>query len=166
MISKKNIKINEKLYNFINDEVLIDISMDAETFWNGFSDIVDIYYPKNIYLLEKRRDLQNKISKWHKENKSKNIEIEEYKNFLKEIDYMVQEGPDFKITTSNIDEEISTICGPQLVVPITNARFAINAVNARWGSLYDALYGTDAIGEAPKGGAYDKERGWNCKSFF
>ncbi len=165
MISKKNIKINEKLYNFINDEVLIDISMDAETFWNGFSDIVDIYYPKNIYLLEKRRDLQNKISKWHKENKSKNIEIEEYKNFLKEIDYMVQEGPDFKITTSNIDEEISTICGPQLVVPITNARFAINAVNARWGSLYDALYGTDAIGEAPKGGAYDKERGEKVVKF-
>ena len=95
----------------------------------------------------------------HKENKSKNIEIEEYKNFLKDIDYIVKEGPNFKISTSNIDEEISTICGPQLVVPITNARFAINAVNARWGSLYDALYGTDAIGEAPKGRGYDRERG-------
>ena len=86
-------------------------------------------------------------------------ELEEYKNFLKDIDYIVKEGPNFKISTSNIDEEISTICGPQLVVPITNARFAINAVNARWGSLYDALYGTDAIGEAPKGGGYDRERG-------
>jgi len=159
MILKKNIKINDNLYNFINNEVLKDINIEEDKFWNGFSDIVDIYYPKNIYLLKKRQDLQNKINKWHKENKSKNIELEEYKNFLKDIDYIVEEGPNFKITTSNIDEEISTICGPQLVVPITNARFAINAVNARWGSLYDALYGTDAIGEAPKGGAYDKERG-------
>ena len=159
MILKKNIKINDNLYNFINNEVLKDINIEEDKFWNGFSDIVDIYYPKNIYLLKKRKDLQNKINKWHKENKSKNIELEEYKNFLKDIDYLVEEGPNFKITTSNIDEEISTICGPQLVVPITNARFAINAVNARWGSLYDALYGTDAIGEAPKGGAYDKERG-------
>ena len=159
MILKKNIKINDNLYNFINNEVLKDINIEEDKFWNGFSDIVDIYYPKNIYLLKKRKDLQNKINKWHKENKSKNIELEEYKNYLKDIDYIVEEGPNFKITTSNIDEEISTICGPQLVVPITNARFAINAVNARWGSLYDALYGTDAIGEAPKGGAYDKERG-------
>ena len=159
MILKKNIKINDNLYNFINNEVLNDINIEEDKFWNGFSDIVDIYYPKNIYLLKKRKDLQNKINKWHKENKSKNIELEEYKNFLKDIDYIVEEGPNFKITTSNIDEEISTICGPQLVVPITNARFAINAVNARWGSLYDALYGTDAIGEAPKGGIYDKERG-------
>tara|TARA_B100001123_G_scaffold64660_1_gene71496 strand:+ start:527 stop:2683 length:2157 start_codon:yes stop_codon:yes gene_type:complete len=159
MILKKNIKINDNLYNFINNEVLKDINLEEDKFWNGFSDIVDIYYPKNIYLLKKRKDLQNKINKWHKENKSKNIELEEYKNFLKDIDYLVEEGPNFKITTSNIDEEISTICGPQLVVPITNARFAINAVNARWGSLYDALYGTDAIGEAPKGGIYDIERG-------
>ena len=159
MILKKNIKINDNLYNFINNEVLKDINIEEDKFWNGFSDIVDIYYPKNIYLLKKRKDLQNKINKWHKENKSKNIELEEYKNFIKDIDYIVEEGPNFKITTSNIDEEISTICGPQLVVPITNARFAINAVNARWGSLYAALYGTDAIGEAPKGGAYDKERG-------
>ena len=165
MILKKNIKINDNLYNFINNEVLKDINIEEDKFWNGFSDIVDIYYPKNIYLLKKRQDLQNKINKWHKENKSKNIELEEYKNFLKDIDYIVEEGPNFKITTSNIDEEISTICGPQLVVPITNARFAINAVNARWGSLYDALYGTDAIGEAPKGGAYDRERGEKVVKF-
>ena len=97
------------------------------------------FYPKNVSLLEKRKNLQDKINKWHKENKSKNIDIEEYKKFLKDIDYIVKEGPNFKISTSNIDEEISTICGPQLVVPITNARFAINAVNARWGSLYDAF---------------------------
>ena len=165
MIHKKNIKINDNLYNFINNEILKDININEDKFWNGFSDIIDIYYPKNIYLLKKRKDLQNKINKWHEENKSKKIELEEYKNFLKDIDYIVEEGPNFKITTSNIDEEISTICGPQLVVPITNARFAINAVNARWGSLYDALYGTDAIGEAPKRGAYDKERGEKVVKF-
>ncbi len=159
MIQKKNIKINEKLYNFINNEALKDIEIDEEIFWNGFSDIVDTYYPKNVALLEKRKNLQNQINNWHKENRSRDTDLDEYKSFLKEINYIVNEGPDFKITTSNIDEEISTICGPQLVVPITNARFAINAVNARWGSLYDALYGTDALGEVPQGNSYDPERG-------
>ncbi|MBD1147862.1 malate synthase G [Pelagibacterales bacterium SAG-MED31] len=159
MIQKKNIKINEKLYNFINNKVLKDININEDTFWNGFSDIVDVYYPKNVNLLKKRKDLQNKINNWHKENKSRDIDLKEYKKFLKKINYIVEEGPDFKITTSNIDEEISTICGPQLVVPITNARFAINAVNARWGSLYDALYGTDVLGKGPQGSNYDPERG-------
>ena len=159
MIQKKNIKINERLYNFINNEVLKGININEDTFWNGFSDIVDIYYSKNVDLLEKRKDLQNKINNWHKENRSRDIDLKEYKKFLKKINYIVDEGPDFKITTSNIDEEISTICGPQLVVPITNARFAINAVNARWGSLYDALYGTDVLGEVPQGSNYDPERG-------
>ncbi len=159
MIQKKNIKINEKLYNFINNEALKDIEIDEEIFWNGFSDIVDTYYPKNVALLEKRKNLQNQINNWHKENRSRDTDLDEYKSFLKEINYIVDEGPDFKITTSNVDEEISTICGPQLVVPITNARFAINAVNARWGSLYDALYGTDALEEVPQGNSYDPERG-------
>ena len=159
MIQKKNIKINEKLYNFINNEVLKGIEINEDIFWNGFSDIVDTCYPKNVNFLEKRKDLQNKINNWHKENRSRDIDFNEYKNFLKKINYIVDEGPDFKITTSNIDQEISTICGPQLVVPITNARFAINAVNARWGSLYDALYGTDVLGEVPQGNSYDPERG-------
>ena len=106
--------------------------------WNGFSDIVDTYYPK-MSPLAKRNNLQNQINNWHKENKSRDTDLMNTK-VLKEINYIVDEGPDFKITTSNVDEEISTICGPQLVVPITNARFAINAVNARWGSLYDALW--------------------------
>ena len=159
MIQKKNIKINEKLYNFINNEALKGIEITEDIFWDGFSDIVDACYPKNVALLKKRNDLQNKINNWHKENKSKDIDLDEYKSFLKKINYIVDEGPDFKITTSNIDQEISTICGPQLVVPITNARFAINAVNARWGSLYDALYGTDALGEAPQGNSYDQEQG-------
>ena len=159
MIQKKNIKINERLYNFINNEVLKGTDINEDTFWNGFSDIVDVYYPKNVNLLEKRKDLQNKINNWHKENQSRDIDLKQYKKFLKKINYIVDEGPNFKITTSNIDEEISTICGPQLVVPITNARFAINAVNARWGSLYDALYGTDVLGETPQGSSYDPERG-------
>ncbi len=159
MIQKKNIKINEKLYNFINNEALKGIEIDEDIFWNGFSDIVDTYYPKNVALLEKRENLQNQINNWHKENRSRDIDLDEYKSFLKEINYIVDEGASFKISTPNIDEEISTICGPQLVVPITNARFAINAVNARWGSLYDALYGTDALGEAPQGNSYDPVRG-------
>ena len=112
MIQKKNIKINEKLYNFINNEALKGIEIDEEIFWNGFSDIVDTYYPKNVAILEKRKNLQNQINNWHKENKSKDTDLDEYKSFLKEINYIVDEGPDFKITTSNVDEEISTICGP------------------------------------------------------
>ena len=109
MIQKKNIKINEKLYNFINNEALKGIEITEDIFWDGFSDIVDACYPKNVALLEKRKDLQNKINNWHKENKSKDIDLDEYKSFLKEINYIVDEGPDFKITTSAIDKEISTI---------------------------------------------------------
>jgi len=159
MIEHKNIKIDLNLYNFINSEVLNDLNISIEDFWNGFSDIIDIYYKKNNYLLDHRKSLQNKINEWHIKHRSKEINLEEYKKFLQEINYIVKEGPEFKITTSNVDKEISTICGPQLVVPITNARFALNAVNARWGSLYDALYGTDALGDMPEGTGYDTKRG-------
>jgi len=159
MIEQKNIKIDLNLYNFINSEVLNDLNISIEHFWNGFSDIVDIYYKKNNDLLDHRKSLQNKINEWHIKHRSKEINLEEYKKFLQEINYIVKEGPEFKITTSNVDKEISTICGPQLVVPITNARFALNAVNARWGSFYDALYGTDALGDMPEGTGYDTKRG-------
>ncbi len=165
MIEKKNIKVNPKLLDFINNEVLKDLNINLENFWNGFSDIVDVYFPQNIKLLTKRKNLQDKINNWHKKNKSKDFNLNEYKKFLIDINYIVEEGPEFKIRTSNVDEEISTICGPQLVVPITNARFAINAVNARWGSLYDALYGTDVLGEIPKGNVYDPERGRKVVKF-
>ena len=165
MIEKKNIKVNPKLLDFIDNEVLKDLNINFESFWNGFSDIVDVYFPQNINLLTKRKNLQDKINNWHKKNKSKDFNLDEYKKFLIDIKYIVEEGPDFKIRTSNVDEEISTICGPQLVVPITNARFAINAVNARWGSLYDALYGTDVLGEIPKGNVYDPERGRKVVKF-
>jgi malate synthase len=165
MIEHKNIKIDPSLYNFINTEVLNELNISSEYFWNGFSDIVDIYYKKNNDLLNIRKNLQSKINDWHIANKSKEINLKEYKKFLKEINYIVKEGPEFKITTSNVDKEISTICGPQLVVPITNARFALNAVNARWGSFYDALYGTDALGDMPEGNNYDPERGKRVVKF-
>ena len=165
MIKKKNIKINPRLLDFINKEILNDLNISEKFFWEGFSDIVDIYFNKNITLLNKRKSLQTKINNWHTKNKSKDIDLDEYKNFLKEINYIVKEGPAFKITTSNIDKEISTICGPQLVVPITNARFAINAVNARWGSFYDALYGTNALGDMPKDNSYNHERGKKVIAF-
>ena len=165
MIEHKNIKIDSSLFNFVNTEVLNELNISSEYFWNGFSDIVDIYYKKNNDLLNIRKNLQSKINDWHVAHKSKDINLEEYKKFLKEINYIVKEGPEFKITTSNVDKEISTICGPQLVVPITNARFALNAVNARWGSFYDALYGTDALGDIPEGNNYDSERGERVVAF-
>ena len=165
MIEQKNIKIDLNLFNFINSEVLNDLNISIEDFWNGFSDIVDIYYKKNNDLLDHRKNLQTKINEWHIGHKSQDIDLKEYKKFLEEINYIVNEGPDFKITTSNVDKEISTICGPQLVVPITNARFALNAVNARWGSFYDALYGTDALGDMPEGKSYNSERGERVVKF-
>ena len=165
MIEKKNIKINTNLFRFINTEVLNDLNISEVDFWNGFSDIVDVYYKKNIDLLNQRKNLQTKINDWHIEHRSKDIDLEKYKKFLKKINYIVNEGPEFKITTSNVDKEISTICGPQLVVPITNARFALNAVNARWGSFYDALYGTDVLGDMPKDNNYDTARGEQVVSF-
>ena len=165
MIEQKNIKINSNLYNFVNTEVLTGLNIISEDFWNGFSDIVDIYYKKNNDILDYRKNLQSKINEWHVAHKGKDIDLEKYKKFLKEINYIVNEGPEFKITTSNVDKEISTICGPQLVVPITNARFAINAVNARWGSFYDALYGTDALGDMPEGNSYNAERGERVVKF-
>ena len=165
MIEQKNIKIDINLFNFINSEVLNDLNISIEDFWTGFSNIVDIYYKKNNDLLDHRKNLQTKINEWHIGHKSQDIDLKEYKKFLEEINYIVNEGPDFKITTSNVDKEISTICGPQLVVPITNARFALNAVNARWGSFYDALYGTDALGDMPEGKSYDSERGERVVKF-
>ena len=101
MIQNKNIKVNEELFNFVNKNILKNIKIDENSFWNGFSDIVDTFNPRNIELLEKRKNLQNKIDEWHKKNISKNIDIEQYKSFLKEINYIVEEGPDFTITTSN-----------------------------------------------------------------
>ena len=154
-------KIKESLYNFVNNELAPDTGIDVEHFWNQFINSANILSKKNKFLLNKRDEIQKQIDDWHINNKE-NFNIESYKNFLKEIGYIVEDKDNFKIETENVDSEISTIAGPQLVVPVDNARYALNAANARWGSLYDALYGTDAIleeGDYKKTKAYNPKRG-------
>ncbi len=158
-IKKYDLSIDKNLYNFINLEVLPDTNINKENFWKGFSNLVSNFDPINKKLLFKRDTIQKKINEWHKINNVKEIDYSLYKDFLYEIEYLVKEGPDFKIDTNNVDPEISSISGPQLVVPITNARYSLNAVNARWGSLYDALYGSDVIESISKSKSYDPNRG-------
>ena len=159
--SVNNLKVSEELLLFVNNELFNGTDISPEKFWKDFDKAVHELAPKNKELINFRETLQKKIDKWHIENKGKDIQIKEYKNFLKEIDYLKDEGPDFKIETSDIDEEITSIAGPQLVVPIMNARYALNAANARWMSLYDSLYGTDVIeaSEDSTSERYDPERG-------
>ena len=155
-----NLRVSDELLSFVNDELLKETSISPEKFWQGFDNIVHELSPLNKKLIEKREILQKKIDDWHIKNRGAEIKIEEYKKFLKEIDYLKDEGPDFKIETSNVDDEIALIAGPQLVVPIMNARYTLNAANARWVSLYDSLYGTNII-ESEEGGSerYDPNRG-------
>ncbi len=159
-INIHNLKVSDKLLNFVNNELLKDLDISIEKFWLDFDKAVHELTPINKELIKKREDLQKKIDSWHLKNKDNQINIEEYKKFLKEIDYLKDEGPDFKIETNNVDDEITNIAGPQLVVPIMNARYALNAANARWVSLYDSLYGTNII-ESDEGGSerYDPLRG-------
>ena len=159
-IDVNNLKISSELLEFVNEELLKGTDIKPEKFWLGFDKCVHELSPKNKELIKIREDIQKKIDNWHIKNKGNEIKIEEYKKFLKEIGYLKDVGPDFKIETSNVDEEISSIAGPQLVVPIMNARYALNAANARWVSLYDSLYGTDII-ESEEGGGerYDPNRG-------
>ena len=165
MISKYNLKIEENLFNFVNSEVIPGTNINTDIFWKNFSELVDDLMPINIDLLHKRKKIQNDLDSWHKKNIGLDLSPKDYKKFLLEIDYLVEEGEDFLIDTKNVDPEIANISGPQLVVPITNSRYAINAVNARWGSFYDALYGTDALGDMPKGNSYDSERGKRVVAF-
>ena len=144
-IKINNFKVSESLSKFINEELLQDLDISPEKFWNGFERSVNELAPKNKELINLRENLQKKIDEWHIKNKSKEISLEKYKEFLIEIGYLKKEGPDFLIETKNVDDEITRIAGPQLVVPIMNARYALNAANARWMSLYDSLYGTDVI---------------------
>ena len=159
-ITVNNLKVSDKLLKFVNEELLNDTNITPEKFWKGFDKSVHELAPKNKELLKKREYLQGKIDEWHKKNKSEVFNLDNYKKFLKEIGYLVDEGPDFKIETNNVDDEITKIAGPQLVVPIMNARYTLNAANARWVSLYDSLYGTDVI-ESEEGGSerYDPNRG-------
>ena len=158
--SVNNLKVSEDLISFVDNELLKDTSISPEKFWLGFSEAAHNLAPKNKELLKIRESLQKKIDGWHIKNKGKEIKIEEYKKFLTEIGYLKNEGPDFKIETDKVDDEITKIAGPQLVVPIMNARYALNAANARWVSLYDSLYGTNII-ESEEGGSerYDPLRG-------
>ena len=142
-----NLRVAQVLYDFVNNEALPGTDIDPDTFWAGVDKVVADLTPKNQDLLARRDDLQAQIDKWHRQRVIEPIDPEAYKQFLTEIGYLQPEPDDFTITTSGVDDEITTTAGPQLVVPVLNARFALNAANARWGSLYDALYGTDVIPE-------------------
>ena len=144
-IKINTLKVSENLLKFVNEELLDGIDISSEKFWHGFEKTINELAPKNKDLIKFREDLQKKIDDWHVANKSKSLNLDEYKNFLNKINYLKKEGSDFTIETKKVDDEISKIAGPQLVVPIMNARYALNAANARWMSLYDSLYGTDVI---------------------
>jgi malate synthase len=157
-----NLRVARVLYDFINTEALPGTDIDPDTFWAGVDKVVTDLNPQNKDLLERRDKLQAQIDRWHRHHVIEPHDPESYRQFLTEIGYLLPEPDDFAITTAGVDPEIATTAGPQLVVPVTNARFALNAANARWGSLYDALYGTDVIPEsdgAEQGASYNKVRG-------
>jgi malate synthase len=158
LIEKNELKINSKIFEFINNEVLPETGIQSEDFWIKFGKVVNELSPINKSLIQKREVVQKKIDQWHKSNQNKDFDKKKYTDFLKSIYYITEEKEDFEIETLNVDQEISSIAGPQLVVPVDNARYALNAANARWGSLYDALYGTDVI-PGDKGTRYNEERG-------
>ena len=155
-----SLKVSKVLLSFINNELLKDTNITKENFWIGFEKAIYDLVPKNKELIEIRNSLQKQIDEWHIKHKGNKINIEEYKKFLKDIGYLKNVGPDFQIDTNDVDDEITQIAGPQLVVPIMNARYTLNAANARWVSLYDSLYGTNII-ESDEGGSerYDPLRG-------
>ena len=167
--SYKNIyklKVAENLLSFVNDELLKDTGINPEKFWLGFDEAAHELAIKNKELIKKREDIQKRIDQWHIENKVNEFKLDEYKKFLKQINYIIDEGEDFDIETDNVDDEITKIAGPQLVVPIMNSRYTLNAANARWVSLYDSLYGTNII-ESEEGGSerYDPLRGQEVIKF-
>ena len=163
-VQKGALAIDKQLYDFIENEVLPRVDVSSDSYWTGFENVVKDLMPRNKALLAKRTDLQEQINQWHLDNPAQDGQIDypKYKQFLTDIGYLLPEGDDFTVTTENVDAEIASIPGPQLVVPVRNARYALNAANARWGSLYDALYGTDMIDDADgkdKGSSYNPKRG-------
>ena len=159
-VTRAGLQIDKQLAEFLENDVLTPLGRDVPAFWDGFAALLGTFAPRNRDLLAKRDDLQAQIDAWHVERRGKPINQDEYQAFLREIGYLVPEPGDFTIGTQNVDPEIATMAGPQLVVPVLNARFLLNAANARWGSLYDALYGTDALDAAPaQPGGYDAARG-------
>src|SRR5210317_2291654 len=157
-IKKGNLSIDKVLVDFITDEAIPGTDTNVENFWSKFDLAIHELAPINKKLIQKRESIQKQIDDWHLANKGKDLKREEYFKFLKSIGYIVEEKEDFLVSTANVDDEIASIAGPQLVVPVDNARYALNAANARWGSLYDALYGTDVI-PGDKGKGYNEERG-------
>ena len=165
---RHGLQVATELYNFINDQVLPGTGVDGDTFWTGFDAIVADLAPKNIALLAERDRLQTELDTWHKANPGPITDMPAYRAFLEGIGYLVPQPANVAITTANVDAELALQAGPQLVVPILNARYALNAANSRWGSLYDALYGTDAISEADgaeKGQGYNPVRGAKVIAF-
>ena len=161
-VKNGNLDVSLELDSFLRNEVLPGLDIEPDQFWNSFETVLTEFAERNKSLLAKREDIQKQIDDWHLARKGSDHNHEEYLNFLKDIGYLLDEGDDFEITTQNVDDEIKTVAGAQLVVPVMNARFALNAANARWGSLYDALYGTDMISEeggAERSGPYNPVRG-------
>jgi len=158
-IQIEGLKVAPVLRDFIEQKALPGTGLEAAGFWRKFSAILHDLTPQNRALLKKREDLQSRIDEWHKSRVGVDFDMETYKSFLGDIGYLLPKGPDFSVETTNVDPEIASVPGPQLVVPINNARYALNAANARWGSLFDALYGTDAMGDLPTQLEYDPERG-------
>ncbi|MFM7569257.1 MAG: malate synthase G, partial [Betaproteobacteria bacterium] len=158
-IEKYGLRVARSLFDMIEHEALPGTGVSPERFWRGFSELIHGMAPRNRELLARRDALQTQIDQWHRGRAGQPHDADAYKAFLIQIGYLVPDGPDFQIDTAQVDPEIARIPGPQLVVPVMNARYALNAANARWGSLYDALYGTDAMGDAPPAGGYSTERG-------
>ena len=158
-VEREGLQVAQELAAFLEAEALPGSGVEPARFWAGFAALIHAHGPKNRALLEDREALQARIDDWHLHHRGAGHDARAYRAFLEEIGYLLPEGPDFQIETTGTDPEIATLCGPQLVVPITNARYALNAANARWGSLYDALYGTDALGTAPATPGYDAARG-------
>ena len=158
-LDRSGLQVDAVLARFVEDEALPGTGIAAGDFWSGLADLLADFAPKNRALLAKRNDLQAKIDAWHVARRGQAHDHGAYKAFLAEIGYLLPEGPAFTIQTTNVDAEVAKVPGPQLVVPVTNARYALNAANARWGSLYDCLYGTDAMGSAPPLGGYERGRG-------
>ena len=144
-VERAGLRIDEDLAGFIENEALPGTGVDKDAYWAGLADLVSFAMPRNAELLAVRETLQKKIDDWHKTNGPVANDSQGYEAFLKQIGYLEDEPDDFQIETEGLDPEITKICGPQLVVPVSNPRYALNAANARWGSLYDALYGTDVI---------------------
>ena len=160
MTIRAGLAIDSRLASFLERDVLAPLGREPQAFWQGFAALLADFAPRNAALLARREELQAQIDAWHVERAGQPHDAQAYKAFLTDIGYLVPEPGDFQIGTQNVDAEIATMAGPQLVVPVLNARFLLNAANARWGSLYDAYYGTDALDAPPaRPGGYDKDRG-------